>query len=114
MKSEERLAVSGWARVSGALSTGIDSCSRPPVLHACPGLQALPGLAASWQQSGAMSDIICMSDIFIGHGSVLDGTPAIPVRGSVRLNSMTRIKRRRRLMGRESSQARVKPLLTIA
>ena len=49
-----------------------------------------------------------------GPGSVLDGTPAIPVRGSVRLNSMTRIKRRRRLMGRESSQGAVKPPLTIS
>ncbi|BDB19373.1 hypothetical protein cym2001_27380 [Pseudomonas sp. CYM-20-01] len=61
-----------------------------------------------------MSLIIGMPDIFIGQGSVLDGTPAIPVRGSVRLSSRTRTKRRRRLMGRESSQARVKPLLTIA
>ncbi|MNR39674.1 hypothetical protein D3C85_1579010 [compost metagenome] len=55
----------------------------------------------SWQQSGgatSMSAIAAMSVACIGQGSAGGWTPAIPVRGSVRLSRKTRQSRRWRFM----------------
>ncbi|ONH39340.1 hypothetical protein AO268_05795 [Pseudomonas sp. ICMP 8385] len=73
------------------------TCSMLPALHSWPGLQGLPcsmKLFASLQQSSPMSFIIVMPMVFMGHGSVDAATPAIPLRGSVKLSMKMRHNRR--------------------
>ncbi|MNF67356.1 hypothetical protein D3C84_491680 [compost metagenome] len=94
-KSLASVAAMGEARLLAGFT--YITCRMLTVLHSRPGLHGSPwsdGPPISSQQSWSISTIIAMPAVFIGQGSEGDCTPAIPLRGSVKLIRRSRHSRR--------------------